>query len=184
MPRNQVAAKYAQSLLQTALDGGIEPQISEQCQAVASAIAANRQLQLVLQSPVIKAYKKLSILTEIFGAGMHPQVKNFLQLLADKNRIELLEPIARQYAEMRNAHFGMVQVTLRVAAELTPEQLAALQQRLEAMLGKKVTFTTVIDPSVIGGFVAKVGDMMIDASLRHQLDILKKEFVNVSVTLN
>jgi len=116
--------------------------------------------------------------------GIGKESLDFLKFIIEKNREDLLESILSKFLELRDQKIGIVNVIVKSAVELTDGQKAKMKENFEKVLNKRIRFSFTIDPSVVGGFVAKVGDTVYDASLKHQLEILKKRFLTGSASLN
>ncbi|MDR1308365.1 MAG: ATP synthase F1 subunit delta, partial [Deltaproteobacteria bacterium] len=103
-------------------------------------------------------------------SGFSPAVSNFLRLLHDKGRLGKLADIASAYAQLCDEADGLLRGTLTTAAPLAKRELSAIKGALSTLTGAKVDLEVVLDPSIIGGLVARLGDLVVDSSLRTQLD--------------
>lgn len=184
MNESKVSVRYANSLLTSAIEKGNLQKVADDMELVLTTLQASEELSRTLSSPVIKPQLKASITDEIFKSRISAETMDFLKFVIGKNREDLLESIVRKFLELRDRQEGIVNVVVRSAVELGDDQKDTLRQNFEKMLNKKVRFNFVIDPNVIGGFVAKVGDTVFDASLKHQLEILKKRFLKGGASLN
>lgn len=184
MTEHKVALRYASSFLESSLDKNSLLTVSEDMEMIVSTLEANRNLMGVLQSPVIKADTKRAILEEIFVSRISVESMNFLKFIIEKNREFLLHDIIKRFLELRDQHLGIVNVEVKTAFEFTEDQKLELQKKFESTLNKKVRFQFSIDKELIGGFVAKAGDTVYDASLKHQLEVLKKQFTQGGASLN
>jgi ATP synthase, F1 delta subunit len=184
MSNFKVSIRYAASLLEMANEKNNLDKISQDMELVYKAIDSNSQLKSVLASPVIKSPIKLSILTDIFKPVICQDSLSFLKFIVDKNREDILFSIIGKFLELKDENLGIVNVDVVTAVEFTAEQETALKTKIEAYLNKKVRLSYKIDRQIIGGFIAKVGDTVFDASLKHQLDLLKKQFVKGGASLN
>ena len=184
MAETKVSARYAASLIDLALEKNALDALSKDMELVHSAILSSNDLNNVLQSPVIKTEKKKIILSEIFKNKISEDSLNFIRFVVDKNRENLLTSIIKKFLQMRDEKLGMVRVEVKTSFDFTDEQKEKLQQRLEKILNKKAQLKFIADSTIVGGFVAKVGDTVYDASIKHQLELLRKEFLHGSVQLN
>ncbi|MHB1687461.1 MAG: ATP synthase F1 subunit delta [Ignavibacteriaceae bacterium] len=184
MNEYKISVRYATSLLDTAIEKNIVETVSKDMELIYSVIESSRQLQIALSNPVIKPNVKLSILEAIFQAKVGDESMNFLKFLVEKNRENLLESISKNFLALRDEYLGIVNVKVRTAVEFTGDQVMQLKNNLEKYLQKKVRISFSIDHAVIGGFVAQVGDTVLDASLSHQLVLLKKQFLKGGASLN
>ncbi len=184
MSEYKVSYRYASSLLGSAKEKKIQEQVSADVRLIASALKESRQLSLALSNPVVKPGTKTAILEGIFKSKVNADTMNFLRFLVQKNRENLLESIADIYLKLRDEELGIVELEVSAAEQLTGDQEAQLKQKFESYLNKKVKITFRQDASVIGGFIARIGDTVYDASLKHQLELLKKQFLSGGATLN
>jgi F-type H+-transporting ATPase subunit delta len=177
MAETKVSTRYAASLIDIAME-------KNSLELVHSAILSSSELRNLLQSPVVKNEMKRSILREIFKNKVSEDSLNFIEFIVDKNREYLLESIVEKFLEMRDEKLGIVRVDVKTSFDFTDEQKTKLKQRLENMLNKKAHLKFTTDNTIIGGFIAKVGDTVYNASIKHQLELLRKEFLHGSVQLN
>lgn len=184
MSEYNISLRYATSLLETAKEKNILDSVSLDIELVSSTIDENPQLTLALASPIVKPDVKISILSEIFGSRISKDSMNFLVFVVDKNREEFLPQIVKSFLNLRDEVLGIVNVEVKTAFEFTGNQKEQLKNNLEKYLHKKVRFKFAIDPNIIGGFVAKVDDTVFDASLKNQLELLKKQFLRGGASLN
>jgi F-type H+-transporting ATPase subunit delta len=180
----KVSYRYATSLLEMGEDKNILEVIADNVELILNALTENPKLRRMLENPIIKPHTKLSILKEIFSSQINTATMNFLGFLINKNREDLLYDIFRKFVELYNEKLGMVNVEVETAFEFDEEQMLRLKNRLEEYLNKKARFNFIINKNIVGGFIAKIGDTVYDASLRHQLDLLKKQFLAASLSLN
>ncbi len=184
MANLKVSHRYATSLIETAIEKKKLDKISSDMILLLDALKDNRALQLMLENPVIRPEIKNNILKEIFSSKFDSDSLNFLSFVIEKNRVNLLDSIAERFLELRDDYLGIVSVTVSTAFEFAGDQIEKLQKKLEEILGKKIRLNLLVDESLIGGFIAKAGDTMYDASVRHQLELLKKQFLVSGFSLN
>ncbi|QQS36896.1 MAG: ATP synthase F1 subunit delta [Ignavibacteriales bacterium] len=184
MADHKVSIRYASSLLETSLEKRSLDIVYTDVDLIYKALKSSNELKRLLASPVIKAEAKAGILKEIFAGKVSSETTNFLNFVVEKNRIDLLQSIIEKFFELRNEKLGLVEVEIKTAFEFTREQTDQLKKNLEHLTGKKVVLNFVLDTNVIGGFIARVGDSVYDASIQHQLDLLKKKFLQGGPALN
>ena len=184
MNESKVSVRYANSLLSSATEKGNLDKVAKDMELVYSVIKSSGELSRTLSSPVVKAQVKSSILEEIFKKKISKETMDFLKFVVEKNRENLLESIVNKFLELRDQKLGIVNVNVRSAVELGDDQKKKLKEKFEKLLNKKVRFNFTVDPDVVGGFVAKVGDTVYDASLKNQLEVLKKRFLKGGASLN
>jgi F-type H+-transporting ATPase subunit delta len=109
---------------------------------------------------------------------------DFIEFVISKKRENLLESICNRFLELRDEHLGIKGVVVTAAIEFTQDQKSVLQNKLEKILDKKVRLNFKTDIGLVGGFIAKAGDTLYDASIKHQLEQLKKKFSSGEISLN
>jgi F-type H+-transporting ATPase subunit delta len=184
MSEYKVSKRYAISILESAVEKKEIDAVCSDMQLIASTLKASKELIRVLSSPIIRPNVKLSILEEIFKTKINPDTLNFLKFLIEKNRENLLENIAKIFLDLKDEKDGIVNVEVRAPENFTGDQLEKFKINLEKTLDKKVRLNLKIDSEIIGGFIAKVGDTVYDASLKHQLELLKKQLLKGGASLN
>ena len=184
MAESKISSRYASSFLQIAIEKKILEKTAVDMELILKAFASSRELQRAIESPIIRAEIKESVLSQIFSKKVDSETINFIKFVVNKGRESLLPSIAKRFLELRDEHLGIVQASVLSAFELSDEQKDQLKERFESSLGKKIYLSYQIDNNLLGGFIAKVGDTIFDASVKHQLSLLKKHFVKVGITLN
>jgi len=184
MASSKVAIRYASSFLGTAIEKNILDQVSEDFELVYNSINKNKELKRAMDSPIIKNETKKSILTAIFGGKISEETLSYLNFVILKGRENILSQILEKFFYLRDEHLGVANVNVLTAFDFTPEQKMHLQEKFASYLNKKVKLSFTVDKKLIGGFIAKVGDTVYNASITHQLDLLKEQFLRGSVNLN
>jgi len=172
----RIANRYALALLGLAEELSIVDQLAEDMRAVESTLRESKDLRVLLSSPVVSPERKLKILTEIFAKQVGSQSMGFISLLVRKGRSEYLFATADEFLNMLDAERGIVNARIKSASNLSEEQQKLVQAKLEQMTGKQVRPFFTIDPSLQGGFIARIGDELVDGSLSHQLELLREQF--------
>lgn len=180
----KVSYRYASSLLDTAEEKNILETVAESIQLITDTLQENSILKRILENPVVKPYAKISVLEEIFKSKIDDDTMNFIRFVVHKNRENFLSSILENFLELFDEKLGVVNVTVKTAFEFDDEQKRLLKDRLEKYLNKTTRIGYLLDENIVGGFVAKIGDTVYDASLRHQLELLKKQFLSGGVPLN
>ena len=173
MNSSKVAIRYAQALLELAVENNTLDAVSRDMQYLAQVNAENRDFQLLLSSPIIKADKKIAVLNEIFGSFEKVSTA-FIELIAKNGRESILPEIASAFNELVKAHKGIVPVTLTSAVKLDEGVKKQIVSKIASAVKGTVEITEVIDPSLIGGFIVKMGDTQVDASVASKLSQLKQ----------
>ena len=180
----RVLHRYATSLLETALEKNNLETISSDIDLLVNTMEKSRQLQMMLDSPVVRPELKLNILKEIFSNKVSKESIDFIEFIVSKKRENLLEEIGRRFLQLKDEHLGIANVVVTTSVEFSNEQKEVLQKKMENILTKKVRLKFKTDSDLVGGFIAKVDDTLYDASIKHQLELLKKQFLTGEISLN
>ena len=180
----KVSNRYALSLLSIALEKDTLDTIYKDVRLLIKAFDESDELQRVVESPVVRPEVKISILDEIFSGKIDKETINFIHFIIQKRREKTLYSVAKRFVELRNEHLGIVELGVKTAFEFSDDQKAILKERFEKTLNKKTILNFKVENNLIGGFIAQVGDTVYDASMKHQLELLKKEFVQGGLSLN
>jgi len=184
MSNYKVSVRYSSSLLDTAIEKNNLDEISKDIELMESVLKENPKLKIMLKSPIVKPQLKFSIFEEIFRTRVNPDTLNFIKFVIDKNRESLLYDIIREFLRLRDEYLNIVNVEISTAYEFTNEQKNLLRNKFEKYLDKKVRLSFKLDKEIIGGFLAKLGDTIYDASIKRQLELLRKQFLKGSLILN
>lgn len=177
MSGNIVARRYAKALFAVAAKKGEKDQQSfgAELAAVVQVLQGSPALSKVFRNPVFGVEEKKAILGKLLvKLNPSPTVKNFLSLLADKNRLSYLPEIQDYYNQLLDEASGVLRGQLVTAVDVAAKKKDDLKKKLEKQTGKKLVLDFTVDPKILGGVVLKVGDRVMDASLRAQLQILKE----------
>jgi F-type H+-transporting ATPase subunit delta len=137
-------------------------------------ISGEQSARQILENPTLSAENRKQLLGKIGDAlALDTPIRNFLGLLIDRNRLDLLEEIVSTYEALLDEKLGIVKARVTTALELDANQREQIAARLHTLTGKKVRMETVVDPSLIGGLVAQVGSTIYDGSIRQQLQTFK-----------
>jgi F-type H+-transporting ATPase subunit delta len=175
MISGSLARRYARALLDIGVDDGNYERIGREVSSLAEAIRMSRELNEVLTSPAIARSDRERVLLAILSRlGASATVTNFARLLLARERIVALRDVARELEAMIDEKVGRVKATLTSAAPLSAEQAERLVSILERLSGKRVEVETREDQTLLGGSIARVGDVIYDGSLRTQLQRLRQ----------
>jgi F-type H+-transporting ATPase subunit delta len=176
MVSGSLARRYARAIVQIGVAAGNLDALGGDLRNLAAAMKTSAELVSSLTNPAIRRSdrrKVIDALLAYFKAA--PATKNLAMVLLDGERIATLPMISREVDHMIEARAGRISAEVASATELTAAQVAQLTTVLERLSGKKIDVVKRIDPAIIGGVVAKVGDVVYDGSLRSQLHLLRDE---------
>jgi F-type H+-transporting ATPase subunit delta len=178
MHQSRVATRYATALFNEAKQIGALETIISDTRGLRSMLKESHDFALFVASPVIKTAHKGAALKAIAEkADLSSMTKNFLALLVEKSRVNELAYIIDSFEALYNKENSILPVEITSAIELDTAQKDNLVNKIAMQTGKKPQPTYSINPSLIGGFTVKVGDSMMDGSIKQQLVLLKKRLL-------
>lgn len=178
MLNHAVARRYATALFELAQEKNQIDQIEQELDVVIGVIDANRRLKAIIDDVLIAAEVKQDLLKKLFVDKVSPLLLNLLQVVARKRRESYLPDIRRAYVDLANQARGLVEVEVRSAVPLGEETLAKLEGRLLSRLGKRVRFSTQVAPELVGGLVVRVGDQLMDGSVKTRLQRMRERLLH------
>lgn len=170
-----VARRYAQALYQEARQASQAEAVDADVQVLGETLDDSRELELFFESPIVSREKKEAVLQQLFAGRVSDLTMQFVALLVEKQRETLVPAIVRAYRDLRDQALGIVEAQVRTATPLSPAEVDALKAALEGRTGKTVRMRLDVDPSLVGGLVVRLGDVVYDRSVRHQLDTLREQ---------
>lgn len=175
----EIARVYADALFEVAEEKGKLDEIHEQLAEFADAMAGNRELQVFFFSPYFSsAEKREGIAKAISGAD--EELVNFLELLAEKHRMPAIFRIRLRFDELWAKAKRRLEVTLTSAVELDQGVVDKVGEEIARQTDRKIDLSNEVDPDILGGLVLRVGNMVLDASLRAKLEKLRKEVASAA----
>jgi len=179
MSNYQVAFRYAKSLLDLSIENDTLDKTYNDMEVVSSALES-RELYLLFKSPIIKADKKVAVLRAIFADKVDKLTLGFMELITNKGREAHLPEIVNSYIDQYKKHNNITKVNVTTAVAMTSEARAELEKALQgsSITAQKVEINTNVNEDLIGGFVIEVGDKLYDASVKHKLSKIRKEFTD------
>ncbi len=175
MPRIISGKRYAQASFELALENNELKRWRDDLIKVAN-IATDKKLMSMLENPKIPFDAKKNLLKERLGK-VDPLVLNLVYLLMSRGKLKILDDISRHYERLLDAHYGIEHAELITAVPLEDEFKKSLSTQFAEMVGHEVIIDAQTDPSVIGGFRARIGDTLIDGSIKNTLESLRKNLV-------
>ena len=176
MKGTRAALRYAKATLNLAKEKGFADQVNSDMILIDNTINENPDLLNMLKSPIIKSAVKKSALTEIFGKKVNPITLGLINLLIENKRLQLLPIVAKEFIVIYDYLKGVETAQVTSAVPLTKELESKILKKIKEFSDKEITLQNIIDPSIIGGFVLRVGDKQYDASISNQLNSLLSNF--------
>jgi F-type H+-transporting ATPase subunit delta len=180
-PTSGVAERYALALFTLAQEQNVADPVADALRNFGDMIAQSADLKRLVVSPVFSAEEQLKAVTAILNQyGFGGVTANFIKLVASKRRLFVLPDMIRAYLALNDKAKGVTRADITVAAPLSSDHFAALEEALRQVSGGKTVKVNVnVDPSIIGGIVVKLGSRMVDASLKTKLNSLRTRMKEV-----
>jgi F-type H+-transporting ATPase subunit delta len=179
---NKVAKIYSQALFELGDEKRSLREIKKELNEFVDFINTYTDLKKILFHPRVLAEDKKNIIKRIFSSDISTTVLNFLNILIDKRREKYIELIVREFNKMVNIREGILEVELVSAIDVPDDLKERLRDKLKGFLNKEIIFKDRLEPSIIGGLILKIGDQVIDGSIRHSLNFLKEKIERIPVS--
>src|SRR3712207_542792 len=170
----EIASVYARSLFEVAREHGNLDVVREQLGQVADALESDQQLQVFFFSPYFSTEEKKAGLRRAI-TDADPVVINFLELLIEKHRTPAIFRIRRTFEKLWQDENRLLPVSVTSAVPLDEATVRQIGDRIAEQTGRRVDLTARVEPDILGGIIVRVGNSVLDASVRHRLDKLRRE---------
>jgi len=177
MASTRAANRYATAILDLASSKGVSEVVSNDMKSIASTINGNEELNTFIHNPTIKVDVKESALLEVF-ASVDNVTKGLFHLLFENKRFEILDAIATEYNKLFDIKNNVEVAKVTTAIAMDAELEAKVKAKIATLSDKKITIENIVDPSIIGGFILRIGDQQYNASVANRLQVLKRELSN------
>ena len=171
----RAAIRYAKALLSLASDQTAAEVVNNDMKLIVNTLAESKDLSEALQSPVIPSSIKKSTLLEVFK-NSNKTTLSLIDTLVTNNRIDILGHVASKYNQLFDESKGIEIATVTTVVELSADLKKEVLAKAKALTGKDVEVENIIDESILGGFILRIGDVQYNASVANQLNKLKREF--------
>jgi F-type H+-transporting ATPase subunit delta len=180
MTNRAVATRYARALLDVSQQDTDPQRVEREVSIFAELMASNANLGNSLINPCIPPDRKRALMTQVVArmGDVLPITRRLLMLLADRDRLSLLEDILSAYREALMALRGVVRAQVTTSSELPQARVEAITKTLEDATGKKVQVETGVDPAILGGMVTRIGSTIYDGSVAGHLGRLRRRFLS------
>lgn len=177
MKLSRAASRYAKAILSLAIDKNEAAVVNEDMKSILVTVNGNKELRDFMSSPLVKSDQKRGALKQVFKDASAITMNTF-DLLVDNKRADILMDVATTYIllfeDMNKREIATVTTAVEITADLEQKVLAKAKQ----LAGKEITLEKKIDPAILGGFILRVGDQQIDASVANKLGELKRTFAS------
>ncbi|QOG03114.1 ATP synthase F1 subunit delta [Flavobacterium sp. MDT1-60] len=177
MASTRAAIRYAKAILDLANSKGVAEAVNNDMKSIASTIESNLELSTFIQNPTTRVEVKESALLEVF-ANVNGVTKGLFHLLFENKRFEILEAIAVEYSRVFDESNGIEVAKVTTAIPMDAALEAKVLAKVSTLSDKKITIENIVDPSIIGGFILRIGDQQYNASVANRLQVLKRELSN------
>jgi F-type H+-transporting ATPase subunit delta len=172
----EIAVVYGRSLFEAALDQDKLDVVREQLGQFADALNDDHQLQVFFFSPYFATEEKKDGLHRAVD-GAEPIFLNFLELLLENHRMPAIFRIRREYDRLWEHHNRLLPVSVTSAVELDEQTVRNIGDRIAEQTGRTIELSSSVEPDILGGIVVRVGNQVLDASIRNRLETLRKQVV-------
>jgi len=170
------AKRYAKSLIGLAKEKNVLKAVFNDMSLIEKTVAENKDLQLLLQSPVVNTDKKQAILTTLFKEYLHELSLLFLNLISSKKREALIRAIAKSFIEQYKLLNNVITAEITTAIKLDKNKIDSIVSLYAKEKRDSFEIIEKVNPEIIGGFILRVGDRQIDTSISKEIRELKKAF--------
>jgi F-type H+-transporting ATPase subunit delta len=180
-PNQALVGRYAKALLQLATKHSQADSVRDELKGLGEVLQASPTFKALIADPGVSEGVRQTLLSKAFGGGrVSPVMMNFLGLLNSKGRLNLLPELIDAYQDLLDEQRGIIEVDVTVAHRLTPEQLETVRERVSSALKRNAVVHQYVDESIIGGLVLRVQDKLIDASVRNQLEMMRRQLLQAT----
>jgi ATP synthase F1 delta subunit len=172
----EIAVVYGRSLFEAALDQDKLDVVREQLGQFADALDSDHDLQVFFFSPYFATEEKKDGLHRAVD-GAEPIFLNFLELLLENHRMPAIFRIRREYDRLWEDYNRRLPVSVTSAVELDEETVRHIGDRIAEQTGRTIELSSTVEPDILGGIVVRVGNQVLDASIRNRLETLRKQVV-------
>ena len=177
MSGTRAAIRYAKAILDLAISQGVANEVYNDMVLISSTISGNKELNDFIENPTLSNTVKESALTEVF-ASTNGLTKGLFHLLFENKRFEILEGVASQYVLQSDEMNGFEVAKVTTAIPMDAALEAKVSEKIREFSNKKITIENIVDESIIGGFILRIGDKQYNASIANRLKVLKRELSN------
>jgi F-type H+-transporting ATPase subunit delta len=170
----EIAEVYARSLFEVAMEQNKLDEIHDELGEFSDVLSENRKLQLFFFSPYFSSEEKKDGVAKVIEGGNEYFVR-FLELLAEKHRLPVLFRIRREFDALWAKEQKLLEVSVTSAVKLDEETVKGIGKKIEEQTGNRVELASHVDPDLIGGLVIRVGNLVLDASVRNRLERLRRQ---------
>ena len=175
-----LALTYARSLLELANEGGRTEEVANDVDALGQVLGQNRTFVEFLKDPGISHEERNGALQKIFGGKLNVLLDRLIQIMSERGRLGMLPQVLGAFETLLDEQLGKVEVDVTVAQRLGDKELEDVRRRVSKALSKDAVIHQYVDEEIIGGMILRVGDQVVDASVRRQLEAIRQRMLKGS----
>jgi F-type H+-transporting ATPase subunit delta len=178
MNESKISVRYTKALFNLAKEMNLHKQVRTDMENLQKLITDVAEFRLLIDNPIMKPSQKMDILNLIVKDRIHQVTQSFIELIVQNNRLSYLDSIARVYLNIFKKDQGIEPATIQTAVPIDETLRHTLIRIIEKRMHIKIELEEETDVSLIGGFILKIGNQQIDASIARQLSNIKKELIS------
>ena len=176
---NVIADRYAQALFEVGEETQTTSELYQELSELVDIFNENKDLYNILKSPLIGREDKKNVMQNIFKNQLSNSMNNFLKLVIDKDRISAIENLKESYKSLLNDKNNILEGTAITAVKLSEKEIKDLEKNLSIKYNKNVTLNNIVDETILGGVLVKLGNEEIDGTVRTRLSKMKNQLSQV-----
>ncbi len=176
---NVIADRYAQALFEVGEETQTTSELYKELNELLEIFNQNKDFYSFLKSPLISSEDKKNVIQNVFKNQLSDNMNNFLKIIIDKDRTSAIENIKESYKNLLNDKNNVLEGTVITAVELNEKEIKDLEKNLSIKYNKNVTLTNVVDETILGGVLVKLGNEEIDGTVKTRLSKMKKQLSQV-----
>lgn len=176
---NIIASRYAEALFQVGEESNSTEKLYNELKAVVDIINVNKEFSNILKSPIVSKEEKKTLITNIFGSTLDNEMLNFMKILADKDRLNLLANMEEAFKALLNDKNNILEGVAITAVPMNEGEVNELQAKLSDKYNKTVVLQNEVDKSILGGVLVRLGNEEIDGTVKNRLDKMKEQLSQV-----
>ncbi|GAA3777344.1 ATP synthase F1 subunit delta [Corallibacter vietnamensis] len=175
MAGTRAAIRYAKAVLSLATEKQIADAINTDMVLISKTIEDNAELKAMLENAVVKSETKKEVLLQVFSSS-NDITKELFNILVSNKRVDIIQNVAKKYSELFDIQNGKEMATVTTAVPMTEDLEKKVLAKIKELTSKAVEVKNIVDETILGGFILRVGDMQYNASIANKLNKLKREF--------
>lgn len=176
---NIIASRYAEALFQVGEESNSTEKLYNELKAVVDIINVNKEFSNILKSPIVSKEEKKTLITNVFESKLNNEMLNFMKILADKDRLNLLANMEEAFKALLNDKNNILEGVAITAVPMNEGEVNELQAKLSAKYNKTVVLQNEVDKSILGGVLVRLGNEEIDGTVKNRLDKMKEQLSQV-----